>query len=425
MPSLRRRRLVLISVIVVAIGILVASLLIAFEEEPTTVDATTSAEPAVESSDETPTAFKLAWARLLPESGDDQQLAVDSGYLAVLERTGVRVYELLTGRERWHYLDSSRTATRVTAGYGNLLMVSTPAGKSEFQVQAFDLASGEVRSTVPLPGGKERAVATFGDSFLVLSDGVAAESRIRDPYRMYGLNGRELWSQEPPPCDGPGGPGEPTTQAYPADGGSLALATHCSAAADQVGTTHLVGVFLQEGDVSWRADFEEAEPLVMPSPPAATWLAEEAPILLRSPVDAIVPVDVATGEELTGAPLPPSADEVTSVRDGWCLYLAEPAGQPLVRCYDETTGTERGTAYPLAVSDDESPTVRILPKDNEVLIASTTEVSLTLGAFGGRPVEVTQGINTPVGRYFGAGGLVVMSTLDSGDAELSVYSSAE
>lgn len=422
MPSsLRRRRLVLISVIVVAIGILVASLLIAFEEEPGTVDATTSAEPPVEASAETPTAFKLAWARLLPESADDQQLAVDSGYVAVLERTGVRVYELLTGRERWHYLDSSRVTTRVTAGYGNLLMVSTPAGKDEFQVQAFDLASGEVRSTVPLPGGKERAVATFRDSFLVLSDGVATESRIRDPYRMYGLNGRELWSQEPPQCDGAG---EPNTQAYPADGGALALATHCSSSAG-VGTTHLVGVFLQEDGVSWRKDFEEAEPLVRPSPPAATWLAEEAPILLRSPVDAIVPVDVATGAELTGAPLPPSADEVTSVRDGWCLYLADSAGQPLVRCYDEATGTERGTAYPLAFSNNESPTVRILPRDNEVLIASTTTVSLTLGAFGGRPVEVTQGINKPVGRYFGAGGLVVMSTLDSGDAELSVYSSAE
>jgi len=421
MPSLRRRRIVLISVIVVAIGILVASLLIAFEEEPTTVDATTSSEPPVEGSDETPTAFKLAWARLLPEAGDDQQLAVDSGYVAVLERTGVRVYELLTGRERWHYLDSGRTATRVTAGYGNLLMVSTPAGKDEFQVQAFDIASGEVRSTVPFPGGKERAVATFGDSFLVLSDGVAAESRIRDPYRMYGMNGKELWSQEPPGCDGPG---EPTTLAYPADGGSLALATHCADAAG-VGTTHLVGVFLQEGGEAWRADFEEAEPLALPTSPSATWLAEEAPILLRSPVDAIVPVDVATGEELTGAPLPPSAAEVTSVRDGWCLYLAEPEGQPLVRCYDETTGTERGAAYPLAVSDKGSPTVRILPKDNEVLIASTTEVSLTLGAFGGRPVEVTQGINEPVGRYIGAGGLVVMSTLESGDAELSVYSSAE
>lgn len=422
MSSLRRRRLVMISVIVVAIGILVASLLIAFEEDPSTVDATTSAEPPAEASDETPTAFKLAWARLLPEPAEDQQLAVDGGYVAVLERTGVRVYELLTGRERWHYLDSSRTATHVTAGYGNLLMVSTPAGETEFQVQAFDLASGEVRSTVPLPGGEERAVATFRDSFLVLSDGATTDARIRDPYRMYGLNGRELWSQEPPQCDGAG---EPTTQAYPADGGALALATHCSAPADQVGTTHLIGVFLQESGVSWRKDFEEAEPLVQPSPPAPTWLAEEAPILLRSPVDAIVPVDVQTGAELTGAPLPPSADEVTSVRDGWCLYLADSAGQPLVRCYDEATGTERGTAYPLAVSNSEAPTVRILPKDDEVLIASTTAVSLTLGAFGGRPVEVTQGINKPVGRYFGAGGLVVMSTLDSGDAELSVYSSAE
>lgn len=420
MPSLRRRRLVLISVIVVAIGILVASLLIAFEEEPSTVDATTSAESPVETTDETPTAFKLAWARLLPESAEDQQLAVDSGYVAVLERTGVRVYELLTGRERWHYLDSSRTATRVTAGNGNLLMVSTPAGKDEFHVQAFDLASGAVRSTVPFPGGEERAVTAFADSFLMLSDGGAADARIGDPYRMYGLNGEELWSQEPPQCDG----AEPTTQAYPADGGSLALATHCSSSAG-VGITHLVGVSPQEGDVAWRKDFEEAEPLVMPSPPAATWLAEEAPILLRSPVDAIVPVDVATGEELTGAPLPPSADEVTSVRGGWCLYLADSAGQPVVRCYDGATGTERGTAYPLAVSDAESPIVRILPKDDEVLIASTTDVSLTLGAFGGRPVEVTQGINEPVGRYFGAGGLVVLSTLESGDAELSVYSSAE
>jgi hypothetical protein len=421
MPSQRRRRLVLISVIVVAVGILVASLLIAFDEEPSTVDASTSAEPPVEASDETPTAFKLAWARLLPESARDEQLAVDSGYVAVLEQTGVRVYELPTGRERWHYLDSGRVATRVTAGYGTLLMVSTPAGKDEFQVQAFDLASGAVRSTVPFPGGKERAVTAFRDTFLMLSDGAPDGTRIRDPYRMYGLNGRELWTQEPPRCDGAG---EPTTEAYSADGGALALATHCSSSAG-VGTTHLIGVFLQERGVSWRADFEEAEPLTPPGAPSATWLAEEAPILLRSPVDAIIPVDVATGTELTGAPLPPTADEVTSVRDGWCLYLAESAGQPVVRCYDEATGTERGTAYPLPASNNESPTVRILPKDDEVLIASTTDVSLTLGAFGDRPVEVTQGINEPVGRYFGAGGLVVLSTLDSGDAELSVYSSAE
>jgi hypothetical protein len=422
MPSLRRRRLVLISVIVVTIGILVAGLLLTLEEEPGTVDATTSAAPPVEASDETPTGFKLAWARLLPERADDQQLAVDSGYVAVLERTGVRVYELPTGRERWHYLDTSRVATRVEARYGTLLMVTMPAGEDEHRVQVFDLDSGEVRSTVPLPGGKERAVAAFAESFLVLSDGEAADARIRDPYRMYGLNGKELWSHEAPPCDGTG---EPSTQAYLADGGALALATHCSAQAPQVGTTHLVGVFLQEDDVAWRKDFEEVEPLDRPSPPTATWLVEEAPILLRSPVDAIVPVDVVTGAELTGAPLPPSAGEVTSVRDGWCLYLADSAGQPMVHCYDEATGTERGTAYPLPFANDESPTVRILPKDNEVLIASTTSVSLTLGAFDGRPVEVTQGINKPVGRYFGAGGLVVVSTLEGGDAELSVYSSAE
>jgi hypothetical protein len=421
MPSLRRRRVVLISVIVVAIGILVASLLLAFDEEPGTVDATMSADPPVEASDETPTGFKLAWARLLPERADDQQLAVDSGYVAVLERTGVRVYELPTGRERWHYLDSSRVASRVEARYGNLLMVSTPAGADEYRVQAFDLDSGEVRSTVPLPGGKERAVAAFPETFLVLSDGEATDARIGDPYRMYGINGRELWTHEAPPCDGTG---EPSTQAYLADGGGLALATHCSSSAG-LGTTHLVGVFLQEDDVAWRKDFEEVEPLDRPSPPTPTWLVEEAPILLRSPVDAIVPVDVQTGAELTGAPLPPSADEVTSVRDGWCLYLADSAGQPLVHCYDETTGTERGTAYLLPVSNNEPPTVRILPRDNEVLIASTTSVSLTLGTFGDRPVEVTQGVNTPVGRYFGPGGLVVVSTLDGGDAELSVYSSAE
>jgi hypothetical protein len=410
--SLRRWRTVLISAVVV---VLVATgLVIAFEPEESTVDATTSSAPEARPPKEPPTSFKRAWSR--PLRWTYAQLAVDDGYIAVMEQTGVRVYELLTGRERWHYLDSSLYLYSITAGGGMLLMVSSPQDPG-YRVQAFDLDTGEVRATVPIPDGVEPDVVAYDEFFLIHSG----------TYRMYSLDGGELWSRAPESCaEGV----RPDTMVYASTGGPLVLATSCEPS-DGPYKIHLVGVSPENGHVLWRQEMSNVASLTDPALPASDVLPANAPILLRSPAqnaanprsDRIVAVDPASGRRLTDGPRPPMAEEPTSVPGGWCVYLREPEDR--MSCYDTATGTEWRPAVPLP--DEAVATVRtvhIFPVADGAAVGTTTRDGLVVSWSGDQSLGVVPSRDRSTAQYYGPGALVATHRRDDGRTELTVYGSA-
>lgn len=350
------------------------------------MDATTSDAPPIVLTGDVPTSFGApAWTRDIGSAGG-ADVVVSDGYVVLREPAGVRVLDLPTGVERWHHLDAP--VQRVAAADGSLAVVSAD------RVRMFDLASGMLLTTVQLSGG-ERRVLPYRDSFLVLPD-----RRADEPYRMYATDGAVLWTRAQHGCRG-------TPHAYAA-GDVLVLATSCPR------TTNLVGVDPAGGRVRWRADVRDAAPLSLPSPPAATRLVAGAPVVLRTRTE-LLPLDAATGRRLPAAPWPQGAADLASVPGGWCYVVTEPA--PQVRCRDVGAAAEHAPIA-LAQVNDHDPRVRILPRDDGVTVASTTNVSLTVAtSTTGRAVEVMPGADDPEVVHHGPGALVVRT-----DDELTVYS---
>ena len=177
-----RRRNILIAVVTV----LVLTAGLAVWLWPSDVDATTSDAPVPMSGNEIPYAFdKPAWTLSLP---DDAEVVVDAPYAIVRERTGVRVYELRTGAERWHYLHRGLVVTQIAAYFNHLTVLSAN------EVRLFDLETGELLSTVPVNRGGDRTATPINENyFLVLSDGT-------DEYRLYSNDGQEQWARKPAAC---------------------------------------------------------------------------------------------------------------------------------------------------------------------------------------------------------------------------------
>ncbi len=379
------RRNILIAIVTVLV-VVVAVVVVLRVSTADPLDATTSDAPAPTVGTVLPTSFdRPAWRRPVPA---DAQVVVSDGYLAVRERTGVRVYDLPTGKERWHHLDSERELIDIGAADGRLTTVS------DGEVRLFDLATGKVRATVSVPAGDHRTAVPYGDLLLVMSNGEAD-----DPYRMYTASGRQVWSRFAQSCIG-------ATQAYLGDG-ALVVASYCGP------VMHVAGLNPDDGNVLWDAELPDTTSPALGSTPTATRLPKDAPLLTFSQ-GRLTPVEPATGTRLTGAATTEHT-QVTSVPNGWCAY--EPMPEPLVRCMDLRTGTEPAQPYPVAPDDLDDPRVEILPSAAGIGVAVTTNGTLTVGKMGGRPVQVTSDAEEPTTVYYGPGALVVTDK-----EELTVYS---
>lgn len=354
------------------------------------VDATTSDAPRPMSGNEIPYAFdKPAWTLSLP---DDAEVVVDTPYAIVRERTGVRVYELRTGTERWHYLHRGLAVTQIAAYLNKLTVLSAN------EVRLFDLETGELLSTVPVTRGGDRTATPINENyFLVLSDG-------KDEYRLYSNGGQEQWTRKPATC-------ATSTRAYYGSSNFI-LESSCA------GKTVLDRLNLGSGNVFKSAEVPNTSPPVAPSPPTAILLPQDGPIVLTMPDHAVVAVN-----ELALTPTParpsPAAEELTSMRNGWCAYTTAP--EPVVTCQDARTGAVYEQPYLLA--DDGAivdPKVRIFTVETEPLVAATTDSSVTVGYVGDHPTEVMSGVVDPDVAYYGRGALAV-STEDI----LTVYTSRD
>jgi hypothetical protein len=335
------------------------------------VDATTSDAPAATvGSDDIPFDFaKSAWTRSLPK---DARVVVDSPYVIVGERTGVRVYELGTGTERWHYLDPGLTVRHLGAYFGKLTVLTAT------EVRLFDLDTGELGATVTVPRGERTAVPVNEYDFLVLSDG-------KDAYRMYSDSGAELWSRKPESC-------ATSTRAY--YGGELVLESSCP------DRTVLARLNRRTGTVFESADLPNTTPPATSTPPTATLLPQDGPILVTTADHT-----VATADDITLTPGPahpyPATAELTSVRNGWCAYTRTPA--PAVTCQDGRTGAPIEQPYQLTGE----PNVAIFAASGDILVGATTDTTITAGELGDHPREVLSHVVDPEVVYFGPGALVV------------------
>jgi hypothetical protein len=387
MVAAMRRRNILIAVVTVLV--LAAGLGVWLWPDGD-VDATTSDAPSPNAGSEVPFAFdKPAWTRSLP---DDAEVVADEQYAIVRERTGVRVYELWTGAERWHYLHRGLTVTDIATYWGKLTVLSTN------EVRLFDLETGELLSTVPVTRGGDRTATPINENyFLVLSDG-------KDEYRLYSNDGQEQWARKPAAC-------ATSTRVYYGSSNFI-LESSCA------GKTVLARLNLGSGNVFKSAEVPDTSPPAAPNPPTAILLPQDGPIVLTTPDHAVVAVNELA---LTPAPARPSpaAEELTSMRNGWCAYTTTP--EPVVTCQDARTGAVYEQPYLLADNGNVvDPRVRIFTVETEPLVAATTDSSVTVGYVGDHPTEVMSGVVDPDVAYYGRGALVV-STED----RLTVYTSRD
>jgi hypothetical protein len=339
---MRRRNILFASVTVLA---LVAGLAVWLWPDGD-VDATTSDAdvPYLDSSGFPNTFERPAWTRSLQ---DDAEVVFGWLYVAVRERTGVRVYELATGAERWHYLHRGLVTTHVAAFDSSLTLLSAN------EVRVFDLDTGELLSTVPVSGGDRTATPISEREFLVLSNG-------KDAYRAYSTDGRQLWSREPAAC-------ATSTQAYYGYT-YLVLESSC---ADR---TVLHRVDKQSGAALESASLPNTAPPATSNPPVANELTEDtdSPILLTTRDHTVVPVTPFVLTPQPARPYPATA-ELFTVREGWCAYTTTP--ERTVTCYDEKTGAVREQPYDLTNDGDvDAPRVRVFPTEGE-LVAATTDTT--------------------------------------------------
>ena len=377
------------NILVVVVTVLVLAVALAVWLWPDgDVDATTSDAPQPMAGNEIPYAFdKPAWTLSLP---DDAEVAVEGPYAVVRERTGVRVYELRTGTERWHYLHRGLVVTHIAAYWNKLTVLSAN------EVRLFDLETGELLSTVPVTRGGDRTATPINENyFLVLSDG-------KDEYRMYSNGGQEQWARKPAAC-------ATGTRAYYGSSNFI-LESSCA------GKTMLDRLNLGSGNVFKSAEVPNTSPPTVPDPPTANLLPKDGPILLTTPDHAVVAVNELSLTPAPGRPSP-AAEELTSMRNGWCAYTTTP--EPVVTCQDARTGAVYEQPYLLA--DDGNvvePKVRMFTVETEPLVAATTDSSVTVGYVGDHPTDVMSGVVNPDVVYYGTGALAV-TTEDT----LTVYTS--
>lgn len=325
------------------------------------VDATTSDAPVPTVGDDRPVHFeKPLWRKPLARGA---QVAADGAYVAVRERTGVRVYDAGTGDERWHHLDRNRVTTDIVVWWRQLAVVSKK------NVEVFDLETGEQVASVPADGA--RTAVPLGDSFLVVPEGAGE-------YRLYRQSGEERWAHATPKC-------ATSSQVY-VSGLDIAIASDC-------GDKTLVEGIEADGEADWQEEVPGGKPLAS----GPVLLAEDAPVLLTKD-DQVVPYALLGGFPLEQAP---AGDGLTSVRDGWCAYAPTP--EPSVQCQNARTGEPIEQPYLLG----ETAKVHIFAAENNIQIASTTDTSLSVGVLGSKPVPVVSNVEQPAAVYYGKGALVV------------------
>lgn len=318
------------------------------------IDATTTAAPPSPAWEVAPAVSREVW-RVPVGYNKTVRLSEDGAYLAVEEDHGIRVYDAVTGRERWHYLDgymevdvygvfvgSGRAAVRLRDADGSP-KVST--------LIVFELASGRRLAThvvsregytieyILLPG------LVVHTPLMSSSPDPSQPHLLRNAVRAVRDDGSRAWEWRAA-C-------VPGTEAHKVHAtvaaGRVVVAAECRLLPEgESRSVTLTALDPDTGREVWRTEPDEAR--LRGSPLFGTPHWGDAPLILFGgdgyPTEVIA-VDPATGRRLGQASLgvyPNMAlvDDLSPFPGGWCA-----AGYGSVRCVDAATGPERWS-YSLA-----------------------------------------------------------------------------
>lgn len=318
------------------------------------IDATTTAAPPRPTGGAAAAISTEVW-RIPVGYHETVRSSEDGAYLAAEEERGIRVYDAVTGRERWHYLDgymevdgyglfvgSGRVAVRLRDADGSPAVAT---------LIVFDLASGRRLAT------REVDRADDATEYILLPGLVVSAPRLvglsgRDPSRPHLLpspvravrdDGSTAWEWRAACARGTVVGGAHATVA----GGRVVAATECrrlpEAASRYVALTALD---LATGREAWRTRLDEAS--LRGSPLFGTPRWGDTPLVLfgrGGDTTEVIAVDPATGRRLGEAPLGVHPDiagvGLSPSPGGWCE-----AGYGAVRCVDASTGRERWSYGP-------------------------------------------------------------------------------
>jgi len=290
------------------------------------IDATTTTAAPPHPTGGTAAAVPMEAWRIPVGSHETVRLSEDDSYLVVEEDQGIRVYDALTGRERWHYFDkymevdeygvfvgSSRTAVLLRDANGSPT-VST--------LIVFDLASGQRLATHEVSRDRDTT------EYILLRNAVRA---VRD-------DGSGAWEWRAACALGTEARNAQATVAA----GRVVVAAECRHLPEAESRyVTLTALDPNSGREVWRRRLDDAS--LRGSPLFGTPRWGDTPLVLfggdGDPTEVIA-VDPATGRLLGQTPLGVyktiAGVSLSPFPGGWCE-----AGYRSVRCVDAVTGRER------------------------------------------------------------------------------------
>jgi outer membrane protein assembly factor BamB len=314
---------------------------------------TTTAAPPRPSGGASGAVSREVW-RVPVGSDKGVRLSEDGAHLVVEEDQGIRVYDAVTGRERWRHLDRYMEVDKygvfVGSGRAAVRLRDIGGNPTVSTLLVFDLASG--RRLAAHEVGREHHTTEY-----ILLPGLVVQTPLmsssHDPSRPHLLlnavravrdDGSTAWEWRAA-CD----PGAETRRAQATvSAGRVVVASECRRPPeDESRHVILTALEAETGREAWRTRLDGASLRSSPLFGTARW--GDTPLLLfgyDGDPPEVIAVAPATGRRLGEAPLgvrPATAGfDLSPFPGGWCE-----AGSGSVRCVDAATGRERWS-YSLA-----------------------------------------------------------------------------
>lgn len=355
------------------------------------IDATTTTATPPRLPESPPdTVSQIAW-QLPAEYLKDLHVSADGAYIAAADDHGIRVYDAVTGQERWHYLDDFRIVPDhgvfVGSGRAAVRLADPDADpdSATTELLVFDLTSGQEVAVLDIPKGDyatrylllpSLTVRAPSADFVyspVLEPNPREVHLLEDPVQAMRDDGSVAWEWRTA-CPG----GTSVADAVVTFSGRRVIAaSECNRVPDlEPRGVNLVALDPGTGREAWRTHLNDATLAGSPLLDTPSW--GDDPLLLiggdqlhpfemgsKTPVIA---VDPATGQRIGANALgiAPWRDvDLSPIPGGWCA-----ASNGAARCVDAVTGHELWTyrfGYSLSPAGDET---FVLPTADRAVVAA-------------------------------------------------------
>lgn len=355
------------------------------------IDATTTTASLPRLPEQPPdTVSQLAW-QLPAEHPTDLHVSVDGAYLAAADDHGIRVYDAVTGRERWRYLDDFGIVRNhvVFVGSGRaairLADRDVDPNSAATELLVFDLTSGRRLASLDMP--KDAAATRYlllpnltiraPNAEFVYSPVLEPSPRevhlLEDPVQALRDDGSVAWEWRAACSGGMSVANAVVTVA----GGRVIVATECNRVPDlEPRGVNLVALDPGTGREAWRTHLNDATLAGSPLLDTPSWGDDPLLLIGGDPLrpfemgrdTVVIAVDPATGQRIGARPLgitPWRGVDLSPIPDGWCA-----ASNGAARCVDAATGHERWSyrfGDEFSTDGDEA---FILPSADRVVVAA-------------------------------------------------------